>query len=333
MLSLKGPSHDVTDVVPRREAESRAITVGLVNNMPGAAFLDTEQQFRRALGVGPDGGGGVVLELYTMSEAPRSARARELIGRRYRGLRELWDSPPDALIVTGTEPVEEHLQEEPYWPSLVRLLEWASSAVPTVLLSCLAAHAALLTFDGIERVRRDTKCSGVFPGCVCDTSDPLAQDLPDYVFVPHSRVNDIPQTAIVNAGYRIIVGSAVPSVGWAVATRECGDSLFVLCQGHPEYSTLSLLREYRRDVRRFLSGRRPAPYPRLPEGYLSGDGIGTFEAFARRVTRSVEDPRALWDQFPYDEVAGTVQNTWAGGSAVLYANWLRAARRLSALSV
>lgn len=258
---------------------------------------------------------------------------RDLVRERYGSLRELQKNPPDALIVTGTEPVQEDLRQEPYWSQLAQLLQWASAGVPTVLLSCLAAHAGLLIFDGISRMRREAKCSGVYPGFVCDSNDALAEGLPDYVFMPHSRVNDVPQAGILDAGYRIVVGSAVPSVGWSVAARACNDSLFVLCQGHPEYSTESLLREYRRDVRRFLLGRRSAPYPRLPEGYLTREGVGVFEAFARRVMRFDEDPRALWRQFPYDQVVGSIQNTWADSSAVLYANWLRAARRLADVHV
>jgi homoserine O-succinyltransferase/O-acetyltransferase len=309
------------------EAETQPIAVALVNNMPDGAFADTEQQFRRALSSGPDGGAGVALDLYTITEIARSETTAAVIRARYRGLDELWDNPPDALIVTGTQPVAAQLRDEPYWPYLAQLLEWAAAAVPTVLLSCLAAHAGFLLFDGIERIQRANKCVGVFDGSVNLGGDPLAEGLPEFVRVPHSRFNEIPEEAALEAGYRIVIGSGPSDAGWAVAARECGASLFVFCQGHPEYSTLSLLREYRRDVRRHLSGRGAAEYPRLPEGYLSDDAVAFFDAFARRASQSAEDPQTLWEQFPYDQVAGSVQNTWAGSSATLYANWLREARR------
>ena len=38
------------------------------------------------------------------------------------------------------------------------------------------------------------------------------------------------------------------------------------------------------------------------------------------------DPRDLWTSFPFEDVAATVENTWASPSATLYANWLRMAR-------
>jgi homoserine O-succinyltransferase len=301
----------------------RPLRLALVNNMPDSAFLDTEDQFRGAMAAVQDGG-VVDLELYTITEIPRSEELASIIEARYLGLDQLWTNVPDALIITGTEPAQAQLSYEPYWPYLARLLEWASATVPTTLLSCLASHASVLLFDGIERVPRATKCSGVF-SAVTNPDDPLTVGLPTMVPVPHSRVNDVPGAAMVQAGYRILIGSESSPAGWAVAARTCGNGLFVLCQGHPEYGTLSLLHEYHRDVRRSLFGRGAVPYPPLPQGYLGPDAVQTLEAFARRAKLNV-DPRVLWSRFPFDEVAADVENTWATGSATLYANWLRLAR-------
>jgi homoserine O-succinyltransferase/O-acetyltransferase len=304
--------------------KSRPITVALVNNMPDSAFLDTENQFRGAA-LGSDRA-GIEFELYTIKEIPRSEKVADLIEDRYRSLDELWTRPPDALIVTGTEPTQVSMRFEAYWPYLARLLEWAGDHVRTTLLSCLASHASLLLFDGIERTPRPVKCSGVFGGIVEDRLDPLATGLPDVVRIPHSRVNDVPEAALVDAGYRIVVGTGRSGAGWSVAAREQGDSLFVLCQGHPEYGTLSLLREYRRDVRRFLFGRGTVPYPRLPDGYLGEEAVETLIEFERRAHATHMDPRELWPTFPFDAVAATVENSWASVSAALYANWLELAR-------
>ena len=304
--------------------EPQPITVGLVNNMPDSAFVDTESQFRgAALGAN---GAGIDFELYTIKEIPRSEKVAALIEERYHGLDELWTRPPDALIVTGTEPTQVQMRFEPYWPYLARLLEWAAEHVPTTLLSCLASHASILLFDGIDRVPRPVKCSGVFEGTVQDPLDPLATGLPDAVRIPHSRVNDVPEAALVEAGYRIVVGTGSSGAGWAIAAREKGEGLFVLCQGHPEYGTLSLLREYRRDVRRSLFGRGAVPYPRLPEGYLGEEATDTLADFERLADATDADPRELWPTFPFDEVAATVENRWASASAALYSNWLELAR-------
>jgi homoserine O-succinyltransferase/O-acetyltransferase len=304
--------------------DSQPLTVALVNNMPDSAFLDTENQFRGAATASD--GDAVEFELYTIKEVPRSEKVATVIEQRYRGLDELWMRPPDALIVTGTEPTQRQLQFEPCWPYLARLLQWAADHVPTTLLSCLTSHAAVLLFDGIERTPRPVKCSGVFGGTVENPSDPLAVGMPGVVRVPHSRLNEVPEAALTGAGYRIVVGSGSSGAGWSVATREHGDALFVLCQGHPEYGTLSLLREYRRDVRRSLFGRGAVPYPRLPDGYLGEEAVGKLIEFERRAQATNLDPRELWPTFPFEEVAATVENTWASASATLYANWLQVAR-------
>ena len=257
---------------PKGALGPQPITVALVNNMPDSAFVDTENQFRTAA-VAADTG-GVEFDLYTIKEIPRSEKIAAVIDARYRGLDELWTRPPDALIVTGTEPTQPQLRFEPYWPYLARLIEWAAGHVPTTLLSCMASHASILLFDGIERVPRPIKCSGVFDGVVEDSFDPLATGLPALVPVPHSRLNDVPESALLDAGYRIVVGSGSSHVGWSVAAREHGGSLLVLCQGHPEYGTLSLLREYRRDVRRVVvrPGCSPLSSPARRLSFSGGSG-------------------------------------------------------------
>jgi len=305
-------------------SQPRPIVLALVNNMPDSAFLDSENQFRAAA-LGCDAA-GIEFELYTIKEIPRSEKVAAVIEHRYRGLDELWTRPPDALIITGTEPTQVKLRFEASWPYLARLLEWAADHVRTTLLSCLASHASLLLFDDIERTPRPVKCSGVFEGAVEDPLDPLATGLPDLVRVPHSRVNDVPEAALLDAGYRIVVGTGSSGAGWSVAAREQADSLFVLCQGHPEYGTLSLFREYRRDVRRCLFGRGAVPYPRLPDGYLGEEAVETLTEFERRAQARDMDPRELWPTFPFDEVAATVENSWASASATLYSNWLELAR-------
>jgi homoserine O-succinyltransferase/O-acetyltransferase len=312
-----------------RAPDARPIHVALVNNMPDAAFLDTEEQFHRALA--PVARGPLELRLYTMPGLPRSEEVTAIIRSRYQGLDQLWEQVPDAIVITGTEPVQAQLPYESYWPYLARLLEWAAESVPVTLLSCLAAHASVLLFDGIERVPRQTKCSGVFAGQVA-SGEELAAGLPSVVHVPHSRVNDVPADAMVRAGYRIVVGSDTGpgsgASGWSVAARDHGERLFVLCQGHPEYSTESLLREYRRDVRRALFGRGALAYPRIPDGYLTADATETLEAFARRVAQAGPDadPLPLWETFPYEEAAAGVENSWSADSSAFYANWLGLAR-------
>lgn len=304
---------------------SRPITVALVNNMPDAAFVDTEHQFRRAVGAEPESD-LVDIGLYTIPGLNRSDAVAAEIRSRYRGLEDLWSTRPDALIITGTEPVQARLEYEPYWPHLSQLLKWAADTVPTSLLSCLASHASLLMFDGIERQPLAVRCTGVFDSSVEPAGGPLVSELPAVVSVPHSRVNDVPEQALVKAGYTIVVGRGEAGAGWSVATRTQGVSTFVMCQGHLEYSTESLLREYRRDVRRCLFGRGAVPYPTMPSGYFDPESTKVLEQYADEVMSSSDsDPVELYQRFPYEQVSARLGNRWSDSSAIFYRNWLELA--------
>ena len=57
----------------------------------------------------------------------------------------------DGLIVTGTEPRAPLLQEEPYWPTLTKVVDWAEEHTVSTIWSCLAAHAAVLHLDSVQR--------------------------------------------------------------------------------------------------------------------------------------------------------------------------------------
>jgi homoserine O-succinyltransferase len=82
-----------------------------------------------------------------------------------------------------------------------------------------------------------------------------------------------------------------------------------------------LLREYRRDVRRYFDGQRD-DYPELPEGYLSPVGVALMDEFAARVRTEGPEP-TLWSTFPFDRVATAVSDTWRPTSWTFYSNWLR----------
>ena len=64
--------------------------------------------------------------------------------------------------MTGTEPRQPDLRNEPYWPALTEVLEWAERNTASTVLSCLAAHAGVLHSDGIPRHRLSDKQFGVF---------------------------------------------------------------------------------------------------------------------------------------------------------------------------
>src|SRR5947199_358777 len=109
----------------------------------------------------------------------------------------------DGLIVTGTEPRSPNLRDEPYWGSLISVLEWAEQHTYSAVWSCLATHAALLHLDGIDRRPLDDKRFGVFE-CVRVDDHPLTAGAPARRRTPPSRWNAIPDEAVAPCPHRLL---------------------------------------------------------------------------------------------------------------------------------
>jgi homoserine O-succinyltransferase/O-acetyltransferase len=296
-----------------RGSDPDCIDIGLINNMPDAALDATERQFRGLLDAAADGL-AVRLTLYTLPEVARTEFGRRQV-RRYADLDDLWDGRHDGLIVTGTEPRAADLNDEPFWGSLTRVLEWADHNTHSTVLSCLAAHAGILHFDGIARRPLGDKRFGVFE-CVRVAEHPLTAAAPTRLRMPHSRWNEIPEEALLACGYRVLTRSQDAGVDAFVKQRA---SLFVFLQGHPEYDAVTLLLEFRRDIGRFLRGERET-YPPTPHGYFDQETVAALIALR---DRALTDRREeLLAEFPLEMAAGKVTNTWRSTAENLYRNWL-----------
>jgi len=294
-------------------------TCALVNNMPDGAFVATEGQFLDLLGAA-SGTDVVEVRRYTMEGVPRGERTAEHIAARYVSVADIGRHPPDLLIVTGSEPIEEAIEDEPYWAELAGLLEWGSEHTATMLLSCLSAHAALAVFDGVPRIRLPAKCTGVFDQ-LADPRHPLTAGLGPSIVLPHSRQNSVAVEAVCAAGYHVSMGSQ--AVGWSVVSKAIGRCEVVLVQGHPEYKPQSLLSEYRRDVRRYVQHERDG-MPRLPLHCAGADDWELLCEIQRRLEAGERDPE-LVEGFDFDGAAVRAPWPWRDTATRLYANWLAGA--------
>jgi homoserine O-succinyltransferase len=296
------------------ESDASCIDIGLINNVPDAALEATEHQFLTLLDAAADDM-VVRLTLFALPEVPRKDLARRHVSRFYSGIDDLWDSHLDALIVTGTEPQAANLMDEPYWESLTRVLQWSDHNTHSSVWSCLAAHAALLYFDGIARRTFSEKCFGIFEHARV-SDHPLTAGAPSRLEMPHSRWNDIPEAALTSYGYRVLTRSEDAGVDMFVKQRN---SLFVFFQGHPEYESNTLLHEYRRDIRRFLRRERDT-YPPMPCGYFNADTVDALTALRER---ALSDPREdMFEDLPIALMAGKITNTWCSTASRVYRNWL-----------
>jgi homoserine O-succinyltransferase len=305
---------------PGHEQGGSTIEIAFVNNMPDSAFEATERQFVGLLESAARELGDITVRLnrYSLPGLARTASVEQRVAEDYQQVDHIYSRRTDGLIITGTEPLSDDLREEPYWEALAELIGWAEDSTASTLLSCLAAHAAALLFDGIERHALAVKCSGVFVQAI-RTDHPLTEGLGSLVHMPHSRLNDLPTALLQADGYSNLIES--PEMTWTLAVKDRGSCTFVLVQGHPEYSTTSLLREYRRDLQRFLRGDREV-VPTIPVGYLDAESHRLLESFEAQVLATPIDPE-LMNAFPFEQVAQRLVNTWQDSGVRIYANWLR----------
>src|ERR1700730_3187461 len=281
---------------------SDCVRISLINNMPDAALEDTELQFFELLDAA-SGDIPVRLQLYSLPEVPRSDRGKQHLSSFYYGIHDLCNSRFDGVIITGTEPRRPDLRDEPYWSTLVDVLDWAEENTVSTVLSCLAAHAGVLHSDGIRRHALRDKQFGVFEfRRVCEHA--LTKRTESLMRIPHSRWNEVREDALASCGYAVLARSA--EAGADLFVKKKRKSLFVHFQGHPEYSARTLLKEYQRDIRRFLGGERET-YPSMPRGYFD---TATTKCLARFREKALSHPREeLLAVFPETVVVEALDNT------------------------
>ena len=290
------------------------LTIGLINNMPDAALQATERQFIRLL---RQAAGNVRIDFHCFSlpSVKRSQSVKRRVDQQYTDIADLDRLHIDGLIVTGAEPAAATLAEEPFWQDLTAIIDWAKTNTRSTIWSCLAAHAAVLHLDGIERRRLDAKCSGIYD-CVRVADHWLTNDLPSPLRVSHSRLNELRAGDLSERGYELLTLSAEGGVD--TFAKQRGASQFIFFQGHPEYEALSLEREYLRDISRFLGGERDT-YPGLPAGYFDDETEQRLADFGRRArverrpTLSAELPdRSLRQDIATGAAATAIFRNWLG---------------------
>lgn len=300
----------------RFRAPKTCINVALVNNMPDPALEDTEMQFFELL----DSAAGetpVHLKLYSLQKVPRGKLGRARLNSFYSGMEELLNGKCDGVIMTGTEPHQPELRKEPYWEVMADVFDWAERNTFSTVLSCLAAHASVLHSDGIARHGLTDKRFGVFEEKRVG-EHALTHRVSESVRFPHSRWNEVRASELASCGYAVLTESSGAGVNLFVKKKK--QSLFVHFQGHPEYTALTLLKEYRRDIKRFLRRERET-YPLMPEGYFDAEATRAAANFQERAV--AERSEELIASFPEAAVARTIENIWHECAHRIYRNWLK----------
>lgn len=294
----------------------RELHIGFLNMMPDAALRATERQFLRLVGSCNQIAQFFVYP-FTVPGLPRGDDTRAYIDRYYHSFNHLQKNGLDALIITGANVVNPSLDQEPFWHPLKEVVSWARDNVISILCSCLATHVLVKQLYGIDRKLMPQKMWGVFSHRIVHKAHPLLRDINTRFDVPHSRFNMIPKEALEKAGVKVLIESEKAGVHMAVSSDELS---IVYFQGHPEYDYNSLLKEYKREVTRYIKGER-MDYPPHPENYFSSEAAAIADDY-ERIVRAAQGNGLFVPPFPEESIASYLDNTWGDTGKAIFNNWL-----------
>jgi len=312
---LRRSGHIVLTEKTATQQDIREQHIGLLNMMPDAALAATERQFFRLIAES-----NAIAQFYvhpfTLPEISREPSAQKHIDQYYETFEEIKRGGLDALIITGANVRGSELQSQDFWNPLMQVVDWAYDNVTSTLCSCLASHAVIEYRYAQQRLAQKNKIWGVFPHRVVNKSHPIVSDINTQFDVPHSRWNAITPEQFKQADLRVLVES---DQGVHLATSPDGFR-FVFFQGHPEYDTVSLLKEYKRDLQLFAHGRLKK-CPPFPENYLGEQQKAILGEYIVRLVSAVQSDTKLPD-FPEKILLEGLDNTWHDTAESVIGNWM-----------
>ena len=291
-----------------------SVKIGFLNMMPDTAITATERQFLRLVGASSDV--NCYFYPFTIKGVDRSEQAQEYIDQFYTSYEKLKKLSLDAIIITGANVSQPLLQNESFWPELVKVLQWAKTNVCSVLCSCLATHAAVKIFYDIDRQHLGDKCWGVFEHKVLNSEHALMRDVEAEMKMCHSRFNDIPKALFEERNIDVLINSE--QAGVQLAAEK--DNSIIYFQGHPEYDDISLLKEYKREVSRYISGEIN-DYPPVPLNYFNAQAMECVAQYQSKVEHA-GNKRAMLELFPEEVMREFITNPWKRSASQIFANWI-----------
>jgi homoserine O-succinyltransferase len=294
---------------------AHGLTIAVVNNMPDGALRSTERQVCTLIeAASPEV--LVRLKFYSPPCVQRSPSVRAHIENYYDDFGELEREAPDGLIVTGAVPKTARLSDDPCFEAIGQLADWAVDTSTPGLWSCLASHAAVLHLDGIDRTKLPQKLSGVYECRFTRRSSQILYNAPAGWSVPHSRYHGLCERELSAHGYAVL--SRSPQAGVDLFCRQQG-AMQLFFQGHPEYEHDTLLREFRRDVARFLF-EDTAQMPAVPRRAVAPEAQASLLQLAE-AARQTRNPH-LMHAFDTALAAASPVNLWFTTATIIYTNWL-----------
>ena len=313
---LREEGQEVLDPDRAHHQDIRELHIGILNMMPDAALEATERQFLRLVG-SCNRIAQFHTHLFSFPEIPRDEKSKKHIAAYYKDFQSLKQEGLDAIILSGANPAQSKIEDEPFWDPLMEVIEWASKNVCSVMCSCLATHAVVQKLWGIHRYKLADKRWGVYSNRITEKKHPLIANINTRFDAPHSHVYEVNANQLKEKDLMVLAVSKQADLHLAVSPDGFR---FLFFQGHPEYDAVSLLKEYKREVVRYIEGIRSS-YPPYPEHYFDEEAREVLERYKQKVERARGDYRDL-PAFPDQEVAQLVDNTWSDTGKAIVNNWL-----------
>ena len=313
---LASEGHIVLSEERALRQDIRELHIGFLNMMPDAALAATENQFIRLVG-----NCNQIAQFYvypfTLPGLYREKKAAEHIKQHYFDFEELQKQGLDALIVSGANVQQPFLIDEPFWEPLTKVMEWSLENVASTLCSCLATHAIVKQLYDIDRIPLKEKKWGVYSHQTIEKEHPLMRNINTRFDAPHSRYNEISKQQFEEAGLIVLAESEEAGAHIAVSRDQFRVVYF---QGHPEYDVNSLLKEYKREVIRYMEDEINEPPP-FPEHYFDYGAKHIIDTYINTIKDCKYEKKDL-PVFPEDGLNECIDNTWGDTGKAIFNNWL-----------
>ena len=230
----------------------RPLDILILNLMP--LKEDTELQLLRSLSNTPLQVN--ISFIRTVSYESKNTDKRHL-ARFYTTFENVKRRKWDGLIITGAPVETMEFEEVEYWKELTEIMDWSEKNVTSTFHICWGAQAGLYYRYGVKKLPLGFKFSGVYEHYPLHKKTPLVRGFDDTFYVPQSRYTGVDKDAIV-ANPRLEIVSESKVTGPYLIIGDEGKNIFVT--GHPEYDTVTLDQEYKRDVGKGINPEIPVNY-------------------------------------------------------------------------
>ena len=242
----------VMDADRAMSQDIRPLEVVILNLMP--LKEDTELQLLRSLANTPL---QVNISFIRTGSYESKNVALKHLERFYTTFEEIKHRRFDGMIITGAPVEKMEFEEVEYWKELTEIMDWSEKNVTSTLHICWGAQAGLYYRYGVRKFDLPKKLSGIYEHYPIHKKTPLVRGFDDTFYVPQSRYTGVSKEDIV-ANDKLEIVSESDVTGPYLVIAEDGKNIFVT--GHPEYDTLTLDQEYKRDMDKGIHPDIPCNY-------------------------------------------------------------------------